>query len=377
MRSFFCSLVTPEECQKIVSSLKNSAHDLDSIPVSLFKRIFPCISVPFTNLINKSFNLGIFPECLKITTITPVFKSGDSQNVDNYRPISVFSFFAKIFESCMSKRIISYILKYKIICPQQFGFLKGKSTSDAVNSILEFIYNSLNKKEYSISIFLDLKKAFDTVNRQILIKKLEYYGFRGMNLEWFKSYLKNRVQRVKIGRHVSDPLFVNIGLPQGSNMAPILFILYINDIVNASDKFLYSMYADDTALILKDSCLENLISVVNQQLSLVNNWLIANKLTLNCQKTKWILFTNAKGYVVTDDAVKINNNTIERCFQIKYLGLILDCDLKFDKHITSVCNKISKNIGVFYKLRPYVSTKTLVCLYYSFVYPFIIYCILS
>ena len=377
VRSFFFFQVTPSECEKIISSLKNSKTDINSIPVSLFKRISPYISGPLSNLINFSYEKGIFPKCLKISKVTPVFKSGDPLSTNNYRPISVFGFYTKIFEKCLVNRMLKYLTKFNLICPQQFGFLKGKSTFHAVNSIIEFIYDSFNRKQNCISIFLDLKKAFDTVNHSILLKKLEYYGFRCNSLKWFKSYLHDRQQVVKIGNSLSNPSCIDIGVPQGSTLGPILFLIYINDIIKSSDKFNFSMFADDTALSLKGKNPDQLIRIANEELKNVSKWLLANRLTLNYNKTQWMFFTSSvKEYVFESDCIKIDNMVISRCFEFKYLGIILDSKLKFDKHIDYIGKKISRSIGIFYRLRNLIPIKGMLALYYSLVYPYIIYCIL-
>ena len=377
VQSFYCFNVTPTECERIISCLKNTRSNLNSIPVFLFKKIASYVSLPLSELINISFKDGVFPKCLKMARVTPLFKSGDKLSVNNFRPISIFNFYVKIFEKCMVNRMVSYLSKFNIICSEQFGFLKGKSTFDAINSLIEYIYSSFNNKNNCISVFLDMRKAFDTVDHKILLQKLEYYGFRGRSLKWFLSYLEERRQVVKFGNSTSNELRLSVGVPQGSNLGPILFLIYINDIVKSSTKLHFSMFADDTVITLKCQNMSQIVSLVNQELQHVSNWLLANRLTLNYEKTNWMFFsTSVKGYVFPSESIKINNITLCQCHEMRYLGVILDSGLNFGKHIDMMCRKISRSIGIFYRLRQFVPSNVLLTLYYSLVYPLMIYCIL-
>ena len=223
--SFFIKPVTVDECVRIISNLKNSKNDVNTVPVYLLKKYRFLLSVSIRNLINESFYSGIFPECLKRATVTPIFKGGSEVDVSCYRPISVVSVFSKIFERAMADRLFNYISKYNIMSSSQFGFLKGKNTSDAISSFIENIYCALDNKNHSLSVFLDLRKAFDTLNHPILFSKLRNYGIRGVAGSWFESFLKDRTLRVKIDNIVSDYKTINIGVPQGTTLAPLLFIL--------------------------------------------------------------------------------------------------------------------------------------------------------
>jgi hypothetical protein len=208
--------VTPSECSRIISQLKLTSFDVNTLPVKLLIHLKDILVVPIVKLINNSFEAGIFPAIFKSSSVTPIFKSGDPTDVSNYRPISVLPLFSKIFERCMANRLINFANKYSLISPHQFGFQKGKSTVDAIVDLAEYIYGALNGKMHCLSIFIDLKKAFDTVNHVILLQKLEQCGVRGLPLQWFSDYLRDRCQRVKVRSSLSGPKTVNIGIPQGS-----------------------------------------------------------------------------------------------------------------------------------------------------------------
>ena len=372
--SFFMSPVTVQECTDIISKLKNTTYHRDVLPVAILKYAKDKLAVPIAKLINKSYEEGVFPDCLKIACVSPIFKAGDPKSASNYRPISVLPLLSKILERSIANRMISFMNRILCISPKQFGFQKGKSTLDAIICLTEYIYNNLNKKHHTLSIFVDLRKAFDTVNHKILLSKLQHYGFRGLSLQWFGSYLKDRLQQVRINDNLSPLSTVNIGVPQGSILGPILFLIYINDLPNVSKLFHFILFADDTTLSITHKNYNSLIQQTNSELLEIDKWIIKNRLSLNVDKTFLMLFTNRSQDVddsldvtFSDDIVKIQNSG-------NFLGMILDNNLSFGEHISYICNKISKSIGVFHKLKLSVPENVLVNLYYSLVYPYLIYC---
>ena len=231
----------------------------------------------------------------------------------------------------------------------------------------------MNDRNINLSVFVDLQKAFDTVNHSILIRKLEQYGIRGLPLALISDYLCNRTQRVKIFNSFSSVRPVNLGIPQGSILGPILFLLYINDLPNISNVFFPVLFADDTTITFCDKFPNIFVNKCNADLEKLNSWTISNRLSINTEKTFYIVITNQ----IIDQPfpnVILNNEIIQMAQSGKFLGVILDHKMKFNLHINAICRKISKSIGILFKLRDYLPLPKLICLYYTFIYPYLIYC---
>ena len=280
------------EVSLTIMSFKSKKSDLLSIPNFIFKRISFLLSPIMAEMINTSLSTGIFPDVLKIAKVVPIFKSGDKKNKSNFRPISVLNFVSKVFERIIYKRFICFFEKFGIICSQQFGFLKNCSTSDAILEFTEKIYQSLNNRKYFISVFLDFSKAFDTVNHQILLRKLSASGIRGSTLRWVESYLLDRKQYVFVNGIGSSFEYINSGVPQGSILGPLLFLIYINDMYRCMNHMSCIHYADDTSVFLEAESVREMELKVNADLVKMHSWLCSNKLSLNASKSSYMLFTN-------------------------------------------------------------------------------------
>ena len=265
--SLFLNPVTGGEITNIILKLKNVSSSTNNIPVSELKQIQSLLADPIAKIVNSSFHNGIFPDILKLARVVPIFKSGDSCSVSNYRPISILPVLSKIFERCVAQRLMHFLLTFKLISSDQFGFRKGKSTNDAFIKLTEYIYRGLNNKEHCRGIFIDLRKAFDTVNHKILLKKLEKYGVRGLPLLWFTSYLKDRRQFVGVDGNCSQEEIINVGVPQCSILGPILFLIYINDLPRISSLFTVVLYADDTTLLASKRDYNSLMIDINKELA--------------------------------------------------------------------------------------------------------------
>ena len=372
VNSIFIPPITEHEIILVIKSLNNSSPGYDELPSSVMKQCLDLYITPLTYLINLSICEGSFPDGLKLAKVLPIYKSEDEQLVQNYRPISVLPFFSKIFEKLMSNYLIDFIDNHNILYNKQFGFRKFHSTSHAIITLVEKISKALDTGKIVVGVFLDLKKAFDTVDHSILLKKLYALGVRGNIYEWFNSYLRNRTQFVSYNTINSETMSITHGVPQGSIMGPLLFILYINDFSRASDILFSIMYADDTNVFIEGSTYDGIIDVLNVELTKLDTWLKANKLTINVKKTHYMVFHRSR--IKSSKDVQINQHILSLAKSTTFLGIIIDDKLKWTNHINHVKNKISKAIGIINKTRDFIDRHTTKQLYYTFVYPYLIYC---
>ena len=374
--SLFLKETTPDEIRLTIKNLKSShSTDIFGISTKFIKIASPILETSLSSIFNKSIKEGIFPDVMKVAKIIPIYKGNSRYTVSNYRPISLLPIFSKIFEKIMYNRLISFIDKNEILIPDQFGFQKNKSTEMAVNAITKQITNSFENKQTAYCIFLDFAKAFDTVQHDVLINKMEYYGIRGLPLKWFKSYLNDRQQYTEIDDTLSNMDYVKSGVPQGSILGPLLFLLYINDIVKSSSILKFFLFADDTTIFYSSKHTNTLKNTINRELKNVNNWLIANKLSLNTDKSCYLNFSLL--HQKDDISIKIANKTLEKKNVTNYLGVIIDDKLSWKNHIHSINIKLRKGIGILNKLKDFVNLTTLKSLYYSVIYPHMNYNILN
>ena len=364
--------VSPNEVSHHINTLKNSKQNCNVFSVISLKDNSDYLSFMIADIINLCFRNGKFPNCLKYAVILALFKKGARNSISSYRPISLLPTLSKIFEKCIKSRLLEYLDENHIIDPNQFGFQKGLSTQDAIINLTERIYQNLNDHSSTLAVFIDFSKAFDTVNRSILLRKLERYGISGNALNLFTSYLDNRSQSVKVGNEISEIKSINIGLPQGSVLAPYLFLIYVNDVSSISNLFSTVLFADDTNLIFEDKNLNNLIEKTNLGLQNFYNWCSANRLSVNISKTGYMCFSNSTVQNVSH--IFLNNTTIEKCSNQRILGVTIDDKLKFNLHINVISKKISQNSGILYKLRNYLDISTLRSIYYSFIDCYLNYC---
>ena len=262
----------------------------------------------------------------------------------------------------------------QIITRAQFGFMEGKSTEDAILTLTYYTLRAFDENKYTIGIFLDLSKAFDTVDHSIMLHKLEYYGVRNESKEWFSSYLSHRQQFVCYNGHISSLTPITYGVPQGSILGPLLFLIYINDIVNSSEIFKFILFADDSNLYVSHSDIHALIDITNVELEKVRQWIISNKLTINVGKTHYLIFHRRRLPHEVEHIV-LGGEILERSQNTKFLGVIIEDSLKWDKHIQLIISKISKLCGILYLTRYTLTTKALKTIYYSLVYPNLTYCL--
>lgn len=371
--TIFLSAVDEEEIRRIVRQYKNkTSTDCNDIDMSTVKTVIEGVVKPLTHICNLSFQKGTFPDKMKTAKVIPLFKTGDRHHFTNYRPVSLLPQFSKILEKLFSDRLDKFIEKHNLLTDSQYGFRTERSTSLALMELIEEITNCIDNKKIAVGVFVDLKKAFDTIDHSILLGKLEKGGVRGVAWSWLSSYLSNRQQFVQIGDHKSDYMNITCGVPQGSILGPKLFILYINDICRVSQELKFVLFADDTNIFCSGENLQQTLETITTGINKLKVWFDKNKLSLNLSKTKIMLFGR---HIDCNVELIIDNTKIEMVEEIKFLGVILDNKVCWKTHVAYVRAKLAKCSAILWKTKHILECKSLQTLYYSLFLPYLLYCV--
>ena len=340
----------------------------------LLKDGFIALIEQLTFILNLSLKTGVFPDVWKVARVRPIPKTGDLTNVNNIRPISLTALPGKLLERYIHTNLVYFLEENKLLCKNQGGFRKKRSTTQTVYHLVNDIANAKNNSKLSLAVYLDLAKAFDCINHDFLLRKLHMIGIRGMYLNWLKSYMFDRKQIVVNGEYKSTEHKVVCGVPQGSILGPLLFIIYMNDISRLPLTSNLLLFADDTVLYYSDTCMKNLYSTMQNDLDMVINWCSFNKLCINSNKTKATLFDKSfSRSCVSNLSLYIFGDVVEHVEHYEYLGIIVDDKLSFKNYSIKCSNRANNKIYQLKKIRGCITTKCALTIYKSMVLPLVEY----
>jgi len=381
LKSLFLTPVNEDEIKNIIKSLKNKAcpgHDCISSVV--LKEVDYIIAKPLCFLINMIFIKGICPIKFKMTIVKPIFKKGEKLNVENYRPISLISNLCKVFEKALKSRLVDFLSKNNILSNLQFGFQKNKSTQDAIALLTNKVHEGLDLSKPCAAVFIDLAKAFDTVSHRMLLSKLENIGVRGNAFSLIQSYLSGRIQQVQLENNLSETKEITYGVPQGTVLGPVLFIIYLNELLLQNFSGSVISFADDTVLFVQGNTWTQVNDNISHDLNLLVKWLDKNLLTINLEKTKYLPFSTNKVRAPLDKEIDIvlshrKNKTwnLKSTDKVEYLGIQIDCYLKWDHQIQLLTSKVRSLLYIFKSIKRFVDVGSLRTIYFALVQSLLTY----
>ena len=340
--------IDPSTIEKEIKTLKCSkSARYDKVSVKLVKDAAEILCKPLAATFNSSFEKGIFPDKWKIAKVTSIFESGSKNDMGNYRPMSVLSVFSRLLEKLGHDQVSNYLKVHKKFSKNQHAFLKMHSTLTSLLNVTDAWFSNIDKRKINISVFLDLKKAFDTVDHEILLSKLTKYGVVGTPLRWFTSYLTNRKQYCQVNGHKSSLKTVHCGIPQGSCLGPLLFILYVNDFEQCLYKCTSNMYADDTSVTCSAEDIDELCNDLRTEVDNIAEWLRQNKLSFDTDKTEYMVVGHKRqtNRINGPLEVNINGGPIKRVKKVKYLGVTVDENLSWNEQYKSLKGKIKNALS--------------------------------
>ena len=371
--TFFFNPISYRDILDAVETLKgNSSCDINGISGRLIKEVIHPIAEVLSHIFNLCVEKGVFPDSMKTSRTVPIFKQeGSPKDCTNYRPISIIDSFSKIFEKCIYIRMKSFLNKNNFFHINQYGFREGRNVQQAVIKATNFISKAINENEIVVGVFLDVSKAFDTVNRNILIKKLENCGFRGPILNLLKSYLSGRIQKVSLNESVSKHgKLLELGVLQGSILAALLFIVYINDFPKCNEGFCIT-YADDTTCLFKAKSIAELMEILDRNLPKIFDWYCANELALNVKKTNYMIFSLQDKIVNEFPTIMFNGSPINKISKlspvktVRLLGVQIDQNLNFEDFAKRTLSKLAKSFFIIKRAKNYIPESSLKLLYFA------------
>ena len=366
-RSIFFTPFTTSEIIIIISKLKKDSVHTSEFPVEIIQLIAPKISLFLTRAFNSCLEQGLFPNCLKYAFLSPRHKKGPKYLRENYRPIANLNIFSKIFEKLIYSRLMAFFSSTQVLSNFQFGFLPNKGIEKAALTLLHDLYEAKIQNLTSLAVFIDYSKAFDTIPHDILLEKLYHYGIRGHILDLIKSFLTPRTYQIRIRGALSSPITSSIGTPQGSSLSPLLFILFINDIVSKIKHSRVLLYADDLVIYNSNSNLTTLKTEIQYDLDEIARYSKSNKLALNSSKTKIMQFKSKPNTPIIN--IVLNSTPLESVEEFNYLGLTIDNKLTFKSHILKITKKLNSVNRVLYLLSFSLPFHILRKIFFSIGYP--------